>query len=202
MKKKKDIEEVLDEESKEALSPVEEVMLKEKGKAEKKEKIEEALEELEEAIKEEAKEKETEAIFSRLGKRPITVLLEDPRVEKHITKLREVAEVGLEETHKNIIVFYERATEAGERFRGLLFLLLGASIALTGSFVKSGHFITLTDILKVISKTWVGRMITVGIGISLMAYGSQRLFKGLLLSIKRSMFVEEKPKYIQKKLVE
>jgi len=168
----------------------------------KEEEIEEALEELGEALKEEADESKKDAILSRPSKDTVAILFDNPVVEQKLQQLREATEFGIESTQKNVVVFYKHATEAGDRFRGLLFLLLGLSIAVTSLFVTGGQLVTIKEVLSILVATQIGRMVAAFVGVSLMAYGSNKMLRGLMPHVKKAIFGEEKPKYVQKRLVE
>jgi hypothetical protein len=153
-------------------------------------------------------EKEVEKQEGKLGKKknkPFAVVLDSPQVLKDIASvyleehdLKKSAELGLEKTQKTVIVFYQKATSIGDRFRGLLFLLLGVSLILTGALAREGSLITLREFLAVFGQSIFSRILLGAIGVSIMAYGSNKLFAGLgniLFKPKKP-----KPKYIQKRL--
>ena len=168
---------------------------------------EETLEKLGEAIEEEVAEKKVETLGDKKRKRPVAVLLESPQVLKQLAsvKLQGVdfkkrGKVGLEKTGKTVIIFYEQASRAGDRFRGLVFLLLGLSVALTGVFATGENLFSLKVLIVALMGNFIGRLIVAAIGLSLMAYGSSKLFHGIT---DLGLFKKKgpKPKYIQKKLV-
>lgn len=174
--------------------------------------LEETLEELEEAVEEEVEE-EKEKIEESGGETegPITLFLKDPELSKQVEKIREatgngikgITETGISKTHENVIIFYEHATSWGDRIRGLVFFLLGASLVGTGLLANYQNYFSLKELILIITTwagRWISRIIIAIIGISLMAYGTDKLFSGL----KDNLFPpeeEEKP-YVQKRLVE
>jgi len=171
--------------------------------AEKKEFIEDKLEEIGEAIEEEVDEKldEAEEDTGEKQEEPVAVFVKDKETVKDIGKLKKAVANGFETTQKNMVVFYERTADAGDRFKGLLYILLGLSIIFTASFVSQQNLFTLVDFLKIMSRTIVGKIITISIGVSFMAYGYRRFSTGLFKRFKNFLFPKPKPKYVQKKLV-
>lgn len=177
---------------------------KEEIEEEKEEKLTETLEELEGAVEEEVESKAEEvAEVVKKGKRrsPIAVFLESPEVQEQITALKELAENGLAKTQKNIIIFYEQATKVGDRVRGFLYILVGASVFFAGLLATKSDIFSLGYLVSTLMQGVIGRIVAVGIGISLAAFGISRLFAGVLTKImaKRK---REKQKYVQRKLVD
>lgn len=182
----------------------------EKSEEEKEEEVTQALEEISEAVEAEVEEKaeEVEEAIEEVeeksetdsGKGPIALLLENPQIVKQIDQLKDIAGKGMTKTHKNVIVFYEHATRAGERFRGFLFFLLGASILAAGLFAGEGHLFTISEFLKFLVWHWIGRVISAAIGLSFMSYGLSKAFAGILTGIRARRKKNEKEKYVQKKL--
>jgi len=167
-----------------------------------KEEAAEALEEISEAIDEELEESGEED-----SDKPVAVVLDSPEVMEQLARIGEyfkkadvksVAHERLQKTQKNIIIFYEHASEVGDRIRGVLFLLLGASV-LAGSWLwtEQGLF-TLKDFLVILDKTGIGKILTAAVGVCLMAYGFKKAAHGL----KDVLFPpEDETPWVQKKLV-
>ncbi|MDP7282614.1 MAG: hypothetical protein QF475_03190 [Candidatus Undinarchaeales archaeon] len=164
---------------------------------EKEEYIEEQLEDIGEAIEEELDES-----LKNLNKKeePVAVFVKDKETAKDIKRLRKTLSSGLETTQKGIVVFYEQASEAGNRIRGFTFMLLGISFMFMGFFAKDIDFVTFKEILVSLTNTISGRIIVCTIGFTVFAYGSRKFLKGLMTPFLEKMFPKKK-KYVQKKLV-
>jgi len=198
MEKKKDpIDQLENEERKEKKKdPIDQL-----ENEERKEKIEETLDELEKVIGAEA-EGELQKIDSEIPTEgPITLYFKNKNIEQEINNLKELTESGVIETSKNVIIFYKHASKAGDRVRGLVFLLLGGSILLTGLFATSDSVFTIKELLSIINTSlggYLGRVLIVVIGVSLAAYGLDKMMGDLWHKI----FPKKPPKqkYVQKKL--
>ncbi len=170
---------------------------------EKKEQIEETLEDIEEAVKAEVEEEKEKLEESASEEGPITLFLKSPEVENQIKRLKGLSESGVSKTQKNVIVFYEHATSWGDRIRGFIFFLFGLSIISAGLLANYQNYFSLKELISIIINMvggLVGRVIVVAIGVSLVAYGLDKMLSGL----KDKLFPkkEEKKPYVQKKLVE
>jgi hypothetical protein len=186
----------------------------EKSEEETEEEVTQALDEISEAVETEAEEKaeEVEEAIEEVEEKtetgpekgpekgPIAVLLENPQIAKQIDQLKYIAGRGVTKTQKNVIVFYEHATRAGERFRGFLFFLLGASIMTAGLFAGESSLFTISEFLKFLAGHWAGRVISAGIGLSFMSYGLSKAFAGILTKLRAKRKKKEKEKFIQRKL--
>ncbi|MDP7260718.1 MAG: DUF1206 domain-containing protein [archaeon] len=164
-------------------------------------KVEEVLETLGEAVSQEVSTK-IEKDIRKINKNPITFTLESPKVRSQIGNLKEVAGSGLHSTRKNVIIFYERASIIGDRTRGFLYLLLGMSIFFTGFFATQENLLTFKDIISTLMTEWIGRLLVVVIGLSLVAFGMDRMFPGHLEKLKKHTVPKVRKKYTQKKLNE
>ena len=145
---------------------------------ERKEFIEDQLEEIGEAIEDDVDEKleEAEAILETQDEEPVAVFVKDEDTAKQISSLRKAVSTGFETTQKNIVVFYEQASQAGDRVRGIIYVLLGLSVMFTGFFAKDINLVTFKDILVQLSNSFAGRIIVFTIGFSLFAYGTRKFF--------------------------
>ena len=162
-----------------------------------------ALEELSEAIDEELEEFGEEE-----SDKPVAVILDSPQVIEQLARVGEyfkkadmksVAQQGLQKTQRNIIIFYEHASEVGERLRGMLFFLLGASILTTALFLTEQSLFTIKDFLALLAETGMGRFLTGAVGVCFIAYGLQKAAHGLVDKV----FPPKKTTpWVQKKLVE
>ncbi len=164
-------------------------------------KVEEVLETLGEAVSQEVSTK-IEKDIRKINKNPITFTLESPKVRRQIGNLKEVAGSGLHSTRRNVIIFYERASIMGDRTRGFLYLLLGMSIFFTGFFATQENLLTFRDIISTLMTEWIGRLVVVFIGLSLGAFGMDRMFPGHLEKWKKLTAPKVRKKYTQKKLNE
>lgn len=168
----------------------------------KQEFIEEQLEEIGEAIEEEVKEKLEEAEEAGEEKEePVAVFVKDKQTAKDISSLKKAVANGFSTTQKNIVVFYEQASQAGDRVRGVIYVLLGLSVMFTGFFAEEINLITFKDILVSLTTSFIGRIVAFTIGFFLFAYGTRKFFQGVWINIKKKLFPKKKPKFVQKKLV-
>ena len=198
-----DIESILDTvrtNPKENKSDSEEPILPKNATAEEEQEfIEDSLEEIGEAIEEEVDEQFEKDLLDHVDSQdmgPVAVFVKDQETAKQIGTLRKSVSNGFHSTQKNIVVFYEKTAEAGDRFKGLLYILLGASIVLTASLVSQQNLITLVDVLKIMSRTIIGKAITIFIGVSFITYGYRRLSTGLFKRLKKLLLLlvkERKP---------
>ncbi|MFO7872074.1 MAG: DUF1206 domain-containing protein [Candidatus Undinarchaeales archaeon] len=203
-------EDISKKEEKEKLE--EELEEEEQEEEQKKEEFEESLEELEKAVEAEVtEEKDTIEEVAKETEGPITLFLKSPEVSNQAKKIKKITEGGIKgitengvaKTHKNVIVFYEHATSWGDRIRGLIFFLLGLSVLGTGLLATHQDYFSLTELISIIfdlAGGWLGRIIVAAIGVSLVAYGLDKMLSGL----KDKLFPkkEEGKPYVQKKLVE
>jgi len=170
---------------------------------EKQEFIEEQLEEIGEAIEEEVEEKLEEAVeeAGEEKEEPVAVFVKDKQTAKDISSLKKAVANGFSTTQKNIVVFYEQASQAGDRVRGVIYVLLGLSVMFTGFFAEEINLITFKDILVSLTTSFIGRIVAFTIGFFLFAYGTRKFFQGVWINIKKKLFPKKKPKFVQKKLV-
>ncbi|MFH1450584.1 MAG: hypothetical protein ABIF92_01230 [archaeon] len=169
---------------------------------EKKEFVEEKLEEIGEAIEEEVDEALEKALEdSKNDEDPVAVFVKDKETAKQIGNLRKAVANGIETTQKNVVVFYEQASNAGDRVRGFIYVLLGLSVMFTGFFAKDIDFVSFKEILVELSRSLIGRAIVFTIGFSLFAYGTRKFFQGIWTTLTRKFIPKKKEKFVQKKLV-
>ena len=160
----------------------------------KEEFIENRLEDIGEAIEKEITESQKDK------EEPVAVFVKDKETAKDIKRLRKVFASGFHSTHKNMVVFYDQASEAGDRVRGFIYVLLGFSIMFMGFFAKDINFVTFRDILIELTHSILGQAIVFTIGFSLFAYGTRKFFHGIWTLLKQK-FRRKKKRYIQKKLI-
>ncbi len=131
-------------------------------------------------------------------KNPVAIILRNPEVAKQLELLRGAAEIGVKQTGKGLVVFYQRSTRIGEIIKDLLFVFFGISILMSGLFLRPADYLTVWNIAAQLEGGIIGRLIVIVIGLGLFMHAVSKLWNTLRLT---EVMKDKDEKFVQKKLV-